>query len=179
MRAGSNPQSGEGEVLTRRILSVPEIIASLEKQVGAHREQEARHAEREAFHREQRQAHSAELEALTRRLEEFRAAATAAMDLALRDPAPAAGPPVEEEDYGPASRPDLRKMVSRVLTDLGPDYSVGASWIASEINRRFGNRLRKQVTMAQISAVLRRLERRGKIRLRRPGRPHHEARYAL
>ncbi|HJX26444.1 MAG TPA: hypothetical protein VJ885_00915 [Thermoanaerobaculia bacterium] len=162
-----------------RILSVPEIIASLEKQVAAHREQEARHAEREAFHREQRETHASELEALTRRLDEFRAAAAAAMDLALRDPAPAPGPPVEEEDYGPASRPNLRKMVWRVLTDLGPDRSIGAGWIAGEINRRFGHRLRKQVAVAQISAVLRRLERRGKVQLRRPGKPYHEARYAL
>lgn len=162
-----------------RILSVPEIIASLEKQVAAHREQEVRHAERETFHREQREAHSAELEALTRRLDEFRAAATAAMDLALRDPVKVAGPPPAEEDYGPASRPDLRKMAWRVLTDLGPNRGVGASWIAFEINRRFGDRLRRQVTMAQISAVLRRLQRRGKIQLQRRGRPHHEARYTL
>lgn len=161
-----------------RILSVPEIIASLEKQVAAHREHEARHAERETFHREQRQVHAAELEALTRRLDEFRAAAAAAMDLALRDPAAAPGP-VAEEDYGPASRPNLRKMLWRVLTDLGPNRSVGASWIAFEINRRFGDRLRKQVTVAQISAILRRLQRGGKIRLQRQGKPHHEARYAL
>src|SRR4028118_1436892 len=98
MRARSNPQSVAGEALMSRILSVPEIIASLEKQVAAHREQEARHAEREAFHREQRETHASELEALTRRLDEFRAAAAAAMDLALRDPAPAPGPPVGEED---------------------------------------------------------------------------------
>lgn len=159
-------------------LSVPEIIASLEKQVAAHRKQEEKHAEQEAFHREKRQAHAAELEALTKRLEDFRAAAAAALDLAVREPA---GVPVAqtEEDYGPASRPNLAKMVRRVLTDLGPNHSVGASWIASEINRRFGSRLRRQASERQISAVLRRLQRQGEVQLRRAGRPHHEARYAL
>lgn len=157
---------------------MPEIIASLEKQVAVHREQESRHAEREAFHREQRETHASELEALTRRLDEFRTVAAAAMDLALRDPAPAPAPSAEE-DYGPAYRPNLRKMVWRVLTDLGPDRGIGAGWITTEINRRFGHRLRKQVTAAQISAVLRRLEKRGKIRLQRQGKPYHEARYAL
>lgn len=139
--------------MTRKLLSVPEIIASLENQVAVHREQEARHAEREAFHREQRLGHAAELEALTRRLDDFRTAATAAMDLAVRDSTAAPAAPAEE-DYGPASRPNLAKMVRRVLTDLGPNHHVGPSWIAFEINRRFGDRLRRQVSERQVSAIL-------------------------
>lgn len=179
MRLSSNPRSGGGEVLTDRLLSVPEIIASLEKQLALHREQEGTHAEREAFHRGQREAHAAEIEALSRRLDEFRAASAAAMDLALRAPAPAPVAPAKEEDYGPASRPKVVKMVRRILTDLGPNRGVGASWIASEINRRFGDRLRKEVSMSQVSTILRRLQQKGEIRLQKDGRPHHEARYVL
>lgn len=164
--------------MTDGLLSVPEIIASLEKQLALHREKEGAHAEREAFHREQRETHAAEIEALTRRLDEFRAASSAAMDLALRTPSPA---PVDrvEEDYGPASRPKVVKMVRRILTDLGPNRGVGASWIAFEINRRFGDRLRKEVSMSQVSTILRRLREKGEIRLQKGGRPHHEARYVL
>lgn len=178
MHPRGNPESGGGEVLTGKILSVAEIIASLEKQVGVHREQEAKHAEREAFHRERREAHAVEVEALARRLDDFRTAAAAAMDLATRDTAPASAQ-AAEEDYGPASRPHLVKMVRRILTDLGPDRGVGASWIAFEINRRFGERLRKEVSMAQVSTILRRLRQKGEIRLQKSGRPHHEARYVL
>lgn len=181
MRPRSNPKFGGGEVLTDRLLSVSEIIASLEEQLALHREQEGAHAEREAFHRGQRETHAAEIEALTRRLDEFRAASAAALDLALRAPSSSPAPvaPVKEEDYGPASRPKVVKMVRRILTDLGPNRGVGASWIAFEINRRFGDRLRKEVSMSQVSTILRRLRQKGVIRLQTDGRPHHEARYVL
>lgn len=156
--------------------SVQAIIASLEKQAAVHRELEAQHAEKETFHREQRSTHTAELEAITKRLQEFQAAAAAAMDLAGRDPS---SPTSEaEEDFGSASRPNLGWMVRRVLTDLGPGRACGARWVAQELNRRFGDRLRRQVSIRQVSAVLRRLHRQGELELHRRGKPHHEARYS-
>lgn len=156
--------------------SVQAVIASLEKQAAVHRELEAQHAEKEAFHREQRSTHAAELEAITTRLKEFQAAAAAAIDLADRDPSRPASE--AEEDFGSASRPHLGKMVRRVLTDLGPDRACGATWVTQELNRRFGDRLRRQVSLRQVSAILRRLHRQGELDLRRRGKPHHEARYS-
>lgn len=163
--------------MTAKPWAVQEIIASLEKQAAVHREHEARHAEREAFHREQRLSHATELEAITRRLDDFRAAAAAAMDLAGRDPAAPAAAAVE--DIGPASRPHLTRLVRRVLQDLAPGHHVGPKWITYEVNRQFGSRLRKLVSIRQVSAVLRRMHKQGKLKLQRSGKPHHEARYAL
>lgn len=58
-------------------------------------------------------------------------------------------------------------MVRRVLSDLGPDRACGAKWVAQELNRRFGDRLRRPMSVRQVSAIL-----------HRRGKPHHEARYS-
>jgi len=156
--------------------SVDEIVASLEAEAAVHQERRAFFAEKEAFYREQRSHHEAELEAITMRLEEFRAASAAALELVARL-VPRPGPPDEGEDIGPASNPRLTKMVERILADLGPEQAVGPGWLTQEVNRRHGERLRKRVTPRQISDVLRRMARQGRLRQVREGRPRHEARF--
>lgn len=162
--------------MARKLRSVEEIIGSLESQAAVHREREAHHAEQEALHREQRERHAAELATITRRLEDFRAAAEAAGELAERTAeSPAAAD--AEEDFGPASKPRLARMVRKVITDLGPGRAFGANWVAKEMNSRFGPNLRKKVEVRQISDVLRRLHRLGELQLHRPGTARREARY--
>ncbi len=161
--------------MTRKRLSVEEIIASLEAQAAVHREREAFFAAQEAQYREQRELHAAELATITRRLEAFRDSAEAAAELAERTFENAE----TDEDFGPASKPRLARMVRRVVSDLGPDRAFGANRVAQEVNSRFGSNLRKQVEVPQISSVLRRMHRLGELDLRRPGTARREARYIL
>ena len=156
--------------------SIAEIVDSLERQVAFYREREAFHAQQEAYQREQRSAYAAELETVTRHLEAFRAAAEAAVPLADRAVTPVA--PAPEEDFGSASRPKLGRMVGKVLADLGKHQPFGLTLVTAEVNRRFGERLRRPVDERQVSVVLRRLQRAGKLHLVRRGRPHWEALYS-
>jgi hypothetical protein len=161
--------------MTRKRLSVEEIIASLEAQAAVHREREAFFAAQEAQFREQRERHAAEFDTITRRLEAFRDSAAAAAELAERTVESAEA----EEDFGPASKPRLARMVRKVISDLGPDRAFGPNAVAQEINSRYGSNLRNPVQVHQISAVLRRMHRLGELDLRRPGTARHEARYVL
>jgi hypothetical protein len=156
--------------------SIEEIVASLETEAAVHRERRDHFAGQEAFYREHRSHHEAELEAITRRLEEFRAASAAALELVARL-APRSGPPNDGEDIGPASKPRLTKIVETILAELGPEQAVGPAWLTQEVNRRHGERLRKRVTSRQISDVLRRLARNGQLREVRKGRARYEARF--
>jgi len=160
----------------RKQWSIEEVMASLEAEAKVHRERAAYHAEHEAHHREKRSHHEAELEALTRRLEEFRAASTAALELVGRL-APRPGPPDEGEDIGPASNPRLTKAVATILKELDETQSFGPGWLTAEMNRRHGEKLRKPVTPRQMSDVLRRLTRQGRLRQVRQGKGRYEARF--
>lgn len=164
--------------MSKKVWSIQEVVASLEAQAAHHREREAYYAAQVAFHQEHQTRHAAELELLTRRLEEFRAIAEAAVDLAARVQ-PRAGEPPSNVDFGPASRPRLFRMVKVVLEEISPTALFGAGWVTQEINRRWGEKLRKQVDVHQIADTLRRMHRLGQIHLARRGRPHHEARYTL
>src|SRR5947208_4250269 len=93
--------------------TITEVVASLKSQVAFLREREALHGQQEAYHREQRSALAAELERVSRHLESFLVASSAAVELAARSVAPAA-----VEDLGSASRPRLGKMVELVIADL-------------------------------------------------------------
>ena len=155
--------------------SIEEVVASLEAEAAVHRERRDHFAEQEAYYREHRSRHETELEAITRRLDEFRAASAAALDLVTRL-TPRPSPPVEE-DIGPASNPRLTKIVETILKELSPEQTVGPGWLTQEVNRRHGERLRKRVTPRQISDVLRRLARTGRLRQVRQGKPRHEARF--
>lgn len=159
--------------------SVDEIMASLQEQVDFHGERERFHAAQEELHREQRGSHAAALEEARKRLEVFRAAAAEALDLAQRSAVPAKrqAPAFEDEDLGSASRPKLGRMVLLLLGEKRPDERFGAQELCSEMNERFGGRMRRFVDSTQTSVVLRRLHRRGLIHQVRPGRPHQEALY--
>ncbi len=157
--------------------TVSEIVASLESQLAFYREKEELHAKHEAFHREQRTLYGAEREKIERNLEAFGTAATSALDLAEKTLArPSAGE--EDADLGSASNPRLGKMVELILAEKSQDERFGPLGLAEEVNRRFGNRLRRSVDARQISVVLRRLDRLGRIHLVRKGRPHWEALYS-
>jgi hypothetical protein len=156
--------------------SIQEIVASLEAEAAVQQERRDHFAEREAYYREHRMRHEAELEAITRRLDEFRSASAAAVELVSRL-APRSGPPQEAFDIGPASKPRLTKIVEAILAELTPDQAVGPGWLTQEVNRRHGDRLRKHVTPRQISDVLRRLARYGRLREVRKGKPRYEARF--
>jgi hypothetical protein len=68
-------------------------------------------------------------------------------------------------------------MVENVLEELGAQEPFGPRGVFEEVTRRFGSRLRKKPDLRQISDVLRRLERLGRIHRLRGGKPHHESRY--
>lgn len=158
----------------RQRWSVEEIVASLEQQAAFHRERVAEHAEKETFHREQRSLHETELAAITSRLEGFQAAAAAALEIAGRTVHAAVDP---EEDFGSASNPKLTRMVWTVLDNLGAQEPFGPNGVLAEVEQRFGSRLRTRPDLRQISGILRRLHRLGRIHRLRSGRPYHESRY--
>ena len=160
-----------------RELSVTAVLARLEAQAAFHRQQEAFHAERETYHREQRSAHAGELAEVNRRLQAFRASAADALELAARPGAVAAAEEVAV-DLGSASRPKHGRMVEVLLADKAPEERFGPSGLAEEINQRFGDRLRRPATAAQVSMVLRRMHRLGKLHQTRRGRSRQEALYA-
>jgi len=151
--------------------SIREVIAHLEAQVEQLREREAWHAQQEAFHHGEQARFAAELEASSRHLESLRWAAYLA--------AGALGKVVqaEHENLGSASSPKLSRMVEKVLADLSPETQFGTRWMAHEVNRSFGSRLRKPADGRRISVVLRRFHRTGRLEMVRPGRPHWEALY--
>lgn len=157
--------------------TVAELVASLESQLAFYRDNEELHAKQEAFHREQRSLHGAEREKIERALEAFGAAVTGALTLAERTLARSA-PDDGGADLGSASNPRLGKMVELILAGKGADERFGPVGLSQEMNRRFANRLRRPVDARQISVVLRRLRRLGRIHLVRKGRPHWEALYS-
>ena len=167
--------AGKGRQMVKQ-WSIEEIVASLEAEAAVHRERRDHFAEQEAYYREHRTRHEAELEAITRRLEEFRSASAAALELVARL-APRPGPPDDGEDIGPASNPRLTKIVEAILRELSPEQAIGPGWLTQEVNRRHGERLRKRITPRQISDVLRRLARQGRLRQVRQGRQRYEARF--
>jgi hypothetical protein len=156
--------------------SVEEIVAALETEVAVHRERSAYHAGQEAFHREKRSHHDAALETASRRLEELRTVAAAALEI-IGHLAPPAGPPDEGPDIGPASKPRLTRLLKMLVEELGPDQHFGPGWLAAELNRRYGDRLRKPVTARQMSDVCRRLARTGDLRRVREGKGSYESRF--
>jgi hypothetical protein len=175
---GRNEAAEGGKRLMKTNRSVGEILASLESQAGFHRERAAFHAGHEEHHKAQRSAHESELAEIERRLEAFRAAASEALELADRPAVAVPQPDVKQKDLGSASRPKLGRMVTLLLQDKGVSERFGPAGLTREVNERFGERLRRPVTVPQISIVLRRLQNQGKIHQVRQGRPHWEALYA-
>ena len=154
--------------------SMLEVMASLEAQIAHHRGQADHHAEREAFHRGHHAAHAAEVEQLTRTLETFRVTAETALALAARAvPAPAA-----LSLPGRGQRFRLARIVERLLEGKAHHERFGPQAIAVEVNRLYGERLRKPVSPRQASVALRWLARKGTVARLSAGRPFHESEYA-
>jgi hypothetical protein len=160
-------------------LSLTAIVARLQEQIAFRRDREAFHAEREVHHREQRALHAAELETLTASLEAFQATAATAVELASRNviPPPAA-PKAAVPDADVGRKPSLTRMVTRVVELQPAGESFGAAAVTAEINRHYGERLRRPVKDKLVSIILRRMLAEGTLRSVRKGRPHHEALYA-
>lgn len=156
--------------------SVEQIVAALEAEVAVQRERTAYHAQHEELHREKRTQHETALETATRRLEEFRAISAAALELVGHRASPF-GPPDTGMDIGPASRPRLTQILKMIVEELGTNQHFGPGWLAAEVNRRFGDRLRKPVTTQQMSDACRRLVRTGRLRQARQGKGRYESRF--
>ena len=155
--------------------SIAEVLQSLEAQAAFHAERESFHAGQEESHREQRSAHAGKLQEIRLRLEAFRAAAAEALDLAEEPAIPAAVQ--EKADLGPASRPNLTRMIDLILATKPPGEHFGPVTLCEEVNRHFGDRLRRPFKPGQVSVALRRFDRLGRIHQVRKGRPHWEAQY--
>jgi hypothetical protein len=155
-------------------MTVEETLARLEAQIEHHRTQEAVHAAEEERHRAERARHAAALEDVTRRCTAFRAAADAVADLAGRLAPPC---PPDPEALPPRERTPTR-LIARLLPELGPEESFGASRLTRDIDRRFGALLARPIQRRLVSIVLGRMARQGRIHRLRSGRPHWEALYA-
>lgn len=155
--------------------SIAEVLETLEAQAAFHEERESFHAGQEEQHREQREGHAARLQEIRRRLEAFRAASGEALDFADQPVIPATVK--EEADLGPASRPNLTRMIELLLGAKRPAERFGPVTLCEELNEQFADRLRRPFEPGQVSVALRRFSRLGRIRQVRRGRPHWEALY--
>lgn len=155
-------------------VTLESIVARLEAQLAFDREREAFHAQQEAFHREERSRYTAELEKLTSILGSFKTAAETAMEFSTQ--AALVAPPPPNLDIG--RKPSLTRMVQRIVETRRPGETFGTHLVTAEINRHFGERLRRPVKPKLVSIALRRMGEQGKLRAVRKGRPHHEALYA-
>lgn len=155
-------------------LSIADVLSRLEAQLAVLREREAFHAQQEAFHGEQRARLAAELADVARRFEAFKASSSEAVEVAGQPQATA-----EREEDGPnlGGRPKLPLLVARVLESVPETQHFGAGWLAAEINRRFGKRLRRPTNQRFVSVALRRMAQKGELDVYRKGRPRVEARY--
>ncbi|HEY4588874.1 MAG TPA: hypothetical protein VII86_06590 [Thermoanaerobaculia bacterium] len=157
-------------------LSVAAVLESLEARAAFHREREAFHAAQEEQHRQERARHAAELETVLHNLEAFRAVSASAMELVQQASSPEpAEPPVKAPASGRLMASRFIRAVVESRTDGEP---FGASAVIAEVNRRFGDRLKKPVDTRTASDVLRRMSRERKIHRVRPGKAFAEALYA-
>jgi hypothetical protein len=153
-------------------LSVGDVLQRLEAQIAALREKEAQHAQQEAFHREERARCTEELARISGYFEAFQAASEAAVQAAGKVRMTAR----PEEEAG--AKPMLSRLVNRVLETVEPGARFGASWVTSEVERRFGHQLRRGVDPRLVAVALRRMHERGLLVQVRKGRPHWEALYS-
>lgn len=151
--------------------SVKEILIRLETKIAFHRERATFHRDQEELHRQQGAEHAAQLGTLTEHFEAFQATAVAAAKLA-EHPAPV---PKSDDLVGP--RPKLTRLVERVLETVSPAEPFGHNRVTREVNQRFESVLRRRVYPDQVSDVLRRMHRLGRIHSVRAGRPHWETLY--
>ena len=148
-------------------LSVSDVVETLRERMAHHREQEALHAEQEEHHRQERARHAAEMEKIRKHLESFQEGTEIAT-----------GAPARPLTLGPGERPKLTRLVALAVSAMEPDRPFSASDLAGEIDRRFGDRLKKPAERRLVSIALRRMLDRKQLRLMRKGKPHIEALYA-
>ena len=160
-------------------LSVAEVLGNLESRAAFHREREAFHAHQEEQHREERARHAAELEKVLHNLETFRAASTSAVELVQQPHASAVPVPAEPQVKAPASgRMMASRFIRSVVESREEGEPFGASAVTAEVNRRFGDRLRRPIETRMASDVLRRMNNARQIHLVRAGKAFSEALYA-
>jgi hypothetical protein len=157
-------------------LSVAEVLGSLESRAAFHREREAFHAAQEEQHRQERARHAAELEKVLHNLEAFRTVSSSAVELVQQG---ASQEPAEPPVKAPASGRLMASRYIRAVVESRPEGEpFGASAVTAEVNRRFGERLKKPIDTRAASDVLRRMNNARRIHLIRPGKAFSEAMYA-
>ena len=150
--------------------TVDSILSRMEARLAHHREQAEIHTRQEAYHREERERHARQVEELTRGIEAFRSSAGLALELA-------GPPPNDDRDVDTGSDRILTRLVRKLIAGKDMDERFGPVALTEEVNRRFPEILRQPAQIRQISDVLRRMARSGRLRQVRRGRPHHEALY--
>lgn len=156
---------------------IADVLESLEAQLALHREREDFHAQQVAHHDAQRVEHARERERLEEVLATFRRAAEAASEL-VEDKVTKLAAQASPEPLGTARNPRIWRLVGKVIETKGPTEPFGPKDVCAEVNRRFGDLLRRPIDVRKVSDQLRRFERMGRIHLLRPGRPHWQALYA-
>jgi hypothetical protein len=149
-------------------LTVQEVLSRLEMQAASLQKKTAFHREQEEHHRELRQRFAAEAEAAVQRLEQFRGAASVAVEHA----AGATPPP---EPLGP--RPGTQRLIEAAIQAFGPAEPFGATKVLQEIERRHGPTLKRLPDPEHVSIALRRMGRNRRLHQIRRGKPHWEALY--
>ena len=158
-------------------LSIAQMLAQLEARVAHHQKQQALYDEQEAFYRDKAAFHKAELAAAQGHLEAFRSAAVAAGELLVRDKSVAPPSPVPADDIDVRRKKSLSRMMARVLEDLPPDQTFGATSVTRAIQERWGAKLRRQPDPRSVATTLRRWALDGRIDQVREGRAHNEGLY--
>lgn len=153
-----------------------DVLGQLDQRIEFHRNKEDLHAAKVDFHQREKDTHAAEVERLLAHREAVTRASEATGHLKASVPALLL---LEHEDFGLKSRPKLRKMVERLLQEQDAGTPIGAVTVARAINQLFGERIQGHVTPTQISAVLRRMARDGRLKIVRKGGSHRETLYGL
>jgi hypothetical protein len=167
--------------LMRETSPLSQMIESLERVVAFHKEREAfhgqqqeHHAKQEKLHGGERSRHAAELEAAVRHLEELRS-----MSDRVGEVLKTRTLPMETDAQSLGRHPNLSKALDRVLATWSPEIPITASEMATEISRRFGALLGRNVDPRVLGAALRRRRDKGLLREESEGRPFQEAVYRV
>lgn len=151
-----------------------ELVSHLEQRIALHQEKEDFHARQILRHENERDRHAAERQRLSEHRDSLGKSLAATRDLLTRSTPALLGP---FEDYGPASRPKMAKMVARVLENHDPAQLITPTLLAQTLGEIFQEHLRGPVDPKHVSVVLRRFVREGKVSLARKGTSHTEAVY--
>lgn len=159
-------------------LPVAQVLAKLEAKVAHHRERKAFHAEQKLLHEERQAHHEAVLQTAIARLESFRAAAEAAgelLDEDRSDSPPSAQPELDGSEL--TRKRALSRMVAQVVEGMAPDETFGARAVTREVQKRWGEKLRRKPDPRSVASTLRRWALAGRIRQVREGRAYYESLY--